>query len=172
MGYRYRMSQDEFAYTYEHAQARMDAHPEYADKQKQIIQAQSFFKSEKEALQAAIEQCCVTSKTMWQSPELGGCPNSGRPFYSICNWTLCVQQKQIPESGMWFYLHHLHAYLKGGTFRSPLCFQHQFSHGSRESRRCSPFLHSFFSKMLQCCNVAMLQSPFRCQRGGERIILF
>ena len=50
------MSQDEFAYTYEHAQARMDAHPEYADKQKLIIQAQSFFKSEKEALQAAIEQ--------------------------------------------------------------------------------------------------------------------
>lgn len=56
MGYRYRMSQDELAYTYEHAQARMDAHSEYADKQKQIIQAQSFFKSEKEALQAAIEQ--------------------------------------------------------------------------------------------------------------------
>jgi hypothetical protein len=56
MKYRYRMSQDELAYTYEHAQARMDAHPEYADKQKQIIQAQSFFKSEKEALQAAIEQ--------------------------------------------------------------------------------------------------------------------
>ena len=56
MGYRYRMSQDEFAYTYEHAQARMDAHPEYADKQKQIIKAHSFFKSEKEALQAAIEQ--------------------------------------------------------------------------------------------------------------------
>ena len=56
MGYRYRMSQDELAYTYEHAQVRMDAHPEYADKQKQIIQAQSFFKSEKEALQAAIEQ--------------------------------------------------------------------------------------------------------------------
>ena len=50
------MSQDEFAYTYEHAQARMDAHPEYADKQKQIIKAHSFFKSEKEALQAAIEQ--------------------------------------------------------------------------------------------------------------------
>ena len=104
---------------------------------------------------------------MWQSPELGGCPNSGRPFYSICNWTLCVQQKQIPESGMWFCLPHLHAYLKGGTFRSPLCFQHQFSHGSRESRRCSPFLHSFFSKMLQSCNVAMLQSLFRCRRGGE-----
>ena len=56
MGYRYRMSQDELAYTYEHAQVRMDAHPEYADKQKQIIQAQSFFKNEKEALQAAIEQ--------------------------------------------------------------------------------------------------------------------
>ena len=55
MEYRYRMSQDELAYTYEHAQARMDAHPEYADKQKQIIQAQSFFKSEKDALQAAIE---------------------------------------------------------------------------------------------------------------------
>ena len=57
--------------------------------------------------------------------------------------------------------------LRGGTFRSPLCFQHQFSHGSRESRRCSPFLHSFFSKMLQSCKVAMLQSPFRCRRGGE-----
>ena len=50
------MSQDELAYTYEHAQARMDAHPEYADKQKLIIQAQSFCKSEKDALQAAIEQ--------------------------------------------------------------------------------------------------------------------
>lgn len=37
MEYRYRMSQDELAYTYEHAQARMDAHPEYADKQKLII---------------------------------------------------------------------------------------------------------------------------------------
>ncbi|WP_231390690.1 hypothetical protein [Segatella baroniae] len=56
MGYRYRMSQDELAYTYEHAQARMDAHPEYADKHKKIVQAQSFFKSEKDALQAAIEQ--------------------------------------------------------------------------------------------------------------------
>ena len=55
MGYRYRMSQDELAYIYGHAQARMDAHSEYADKQKQIIQAQSFFKSEKDALQAAIE---------------------------------------------------------------------------------------------------------------------
>jgi len=109
---------------------------------------------------------------MWQFPELGGRPNSGRLFYSICNWTLCVQQKQIPESGMWFCLPHLHAYLKGGTFRSPLCFQHQFSHGSRESRRCSPFLHSFFSKKLQCCNVAMLQSLFRCRRGGGQIILF
>ena len=56
MGYRYRMSQDELAYTYEHAQARMYAHPEYANKQKEIIQAQSFFNSEREALQAAIEQ--------------------------------------------------------------------------------------------------------------------
>jgi hypothetical protein len=55
MGYN-RMSQDELAYTYEHAQARMDAHPEYADKHKKIVQAHSFFKSEKEALQAAIEQ--------------------------------------------------------------------------------------------------------------------
>lgn len=35
---------------------RLDAHPEYADKKKLIIQAQSFFKSEKDALQAAIEQ--------------------------------------------------------------------------------------------------------------------
>ena len=61
-------------------------------------------------------------ETLGQSPELGGCPNSGRPFYSICNWTVCVQQKQIPESGMWFCLPHLHAYLKGVTFRSPLVF--------------------------------------------------
>jgi hypothetical protein len=50
------MSQDELAYTYEHAQARMDAHPEYADKHKKIIQAHSFFQTEKEALQSAIEQ--------------------------------------------------------------------------------------------------------------------
>lgn len=54
MEYRYRISQDEMRYLYENARGRMNAHPEYADEQKKIIQKHSYFKTEKEALLAAI----------------------------------------------------------------------------------------------------------------------
>lgn len=53
--YQYRMSQDELAYTYENAQARMNANPEFADKHKKAIQTISSFKNEKDALKAAID---------------------------------------------------------------------------------------------------------------------
>ena len=53
--YQYRMSQDELAFTYENAQARMNANPEFADKHKKAIQAISSFKNEKDALKAAID---------------------------------------------------------------------------------------------------------------------
>lgn len=55
MEYRYRISQDDLARIYENAQARMDANPEIAEKRKKAISEHSSFKSEKEALQAAIK---------------------------------------------------------------------------------------------------------------------
>lgn len=55
MEYRYRISQDDLARIYENAQARMDANPEIAEKLKKAISEHSSFKSEKEALQAAIK---------------------------------------------------------------------------------------------------------------------
>lgn len=55
MEYRYRISQDDLARIYENAQARMDANPEIAEKHKKAIREHSSFKSEKEALQAAIK---------------------------------------------------------------------------------------------------------------------
>lgn len=55
MEYRYRINQDDLARIYEKAQARMDANPEIAKKHKKAIREHSSFKSEKEALQAAIK---------------------------------------------------------------------------------------------------------------------
>ncbi len=55
MEYRYRINQDDLARIYENAQARMDANPEIAEKHKKEIREHSSFKSEKEALQAAIK---------------------------------------------------------------------------------------------------------------------
>lgn len=52
---RYRISQDEMRYLYESAKARMDFHVEHANKQKDIIAKQPYFKTEKEALQEALK---------------------------------------------------------------------------------------------------------------------
>lgn len=56
MEYRYRMSQEELKYLYESAKGRMDAHPEYADKYRKIVEQQcSYFKTEREALQYVLD---------------------------------------------------------------------------------------------------------------------
>ena len=55
MAYQFRISQDEMRLLYENAQARMDAHIEFADEQKEIIAKHPYFKSEKEALKAALD---------------------------------------------------------------------------------------------------------------------
>lgn len=55
MDYRYRASQDELKRVYEHAKARMDAHPEFAEKHKKVINELPYYTSEKDALQAAIK---------------------------------------------------------------------------------------------------------------------
>lgn len=55
MAYQFRMMQDELRRLYETAKARMDANPEIAEKHKKAIREHSSFKSEKEALQAAIK---------------------------------------------------------------------------------------------------------------------
>ena len=55
MAYQFRISQDEMNRLYENAQARMDAHLEFADEQKEIIAKHPYFNSEKEALEAALD---------------------------------------------------------------------------------------------------------------------
>lgn len=55
MVYQFRIGQDEMRLLYENAQARMDAHLEFADEQKEIIAKHPYFKSEKEALETAIK---------------------------------------------------------------------------------------------------------------------
>lgn len=52
--YRFRISQGELEYTYEHAKARMKVHPEHAAKQKRIIREHPYFRSEKKALRTAL----------------------------------------------------------------------------------------------------------------------
>lgn len=50
-----RISQGELKYIYESAKARMEYNPEVAAKYKRMIEAQPYYKSEKEALKAAID---------------------------------------------------------------------------------------------------------------------
>jgi len=55
MDYRCKISQNVLKWTYEHALLRMKAHPNYAEKNKDIIQKCPFFKSEEKALQNALD---------------------------------------------------------------------------------------------------------------------
>ena len=68
---RYRISQDEMRYLYESAKARMDFHVEHANKQKDIIAKQPFFKTEREALQAALKNENLFDYQIWAKIEKG-----------------------------------------------------------------------------------------------------
>lgn len=56
MEYRFRINQDDLSYLYNSAQARIKAHPEFAEKQKKVIQEHTYFKTEKEALESTISK--------------------------------------------------------------------------------------------------------------------
>lgn len=49
------MTQEQLGYLYESAKLRIEAHPEYAEKQRVIIQKCRIYESEREALEAAIK---------------------------------------------------------------------------------------------------------------------
>lgn len=68
---RYRISQDEMRYLYDSAKARMDFHVEHANKQKDIIAKQPFFKTEREALQAALKNENLFDYQIWAKIEKG-----------------------------------------------------------------------------------------------------
>lgn len=68
---RYRISQEEMKYTYESAKARMDCHVERANKQKDIIAKHPFFKTEREALQAALMNENLLDYQIWAKIEKG-----------------------------------------------------------------------------------------------------
>lgn len=59
------MTQEQLGHLYESAKLRMEAHPEYAEKQRKIIRNCHVYESEREALEAAIKlpeddlECCV-----------------------------------------------------------------------------------------------------------------
>lgn len=53
--YKFRMSQSVLEYTYESAKGRMEYHPDLAEKYQNIIEKCPYFKSEREALEAAIK---------------------------------------------------------------------------------------------------------------------
>lgn len=51
IGLNFSIGQDELKYVYEAAQARIKAHPEYAEKQKEILDKYNFLKSGKDAFE-------------------------------------------------------------------------------------------------------------------------
>lgn len=55
MVYQFRIGQDEMNRLYESAKKRMDANPEFTDEQNKIVAKHSYFKTEKEALKAALD---------------------------------------------------------------------------------------------------------------------
>lgn len=56
MNYRHILNQEELRFIFENAKVRTAAHPDIAKKHQKVIDKCSFYKSEKEALQAAIAQ--------------------------------------------------------------------------------------------------------------------
>lgn len=73
MAHQFRISQDEMNRLYESAKGRMDANLEFADKQKEIIAKHPYFKTEKEALQAALrlKRDEITNYQIWAKFEKG-----------------------------------------------------------------------------------------------------
>lgn len=74
MEYRFRINQDDLSYLYDSAQARIKAHPEFAEKQKKVIQEHAYFKTEKEALESAISKMKnkYSSYQIWAKTEKEG----------------------------------------------------------------------------------------------------
>lgn len=70
-------------YLYENANGRMEAHPEFADERKKIIQGCSYFKTEKEALESAVKLTKETQSNyqIWVKFEKG---DDG--IFRIQNW--------------------------------------------------------------------------------------
>lgn len=92
MGYRFRISQSDMGYLYESAKGRMDAHPDYADKHKRVIRDYPYFKSEREALEAAIkiEKINPYSCQIWAKIEKG---DDG--IFRILNWWIVTDDIKV-----------------------------------------------------------------------------
>lgn len=101
--YHFDASQDTLRYTYESAKGRMDCHPEYTEEQKSALQGQTYFKTEKEALQEAIKKVKAGSLScqIWVKFEKGD-----DEIYRIQNYWLvtddCRVQKAAEYIGMAF----------------------------------------------------------------------
>lgn len=90
--YRYRISQDEMDYLYKSAKGRMDYNPKSAEKYNNIISKYPYFKTEKEALQAAIKHIKEndTNHQIWAKFEKG---DDG--IYRIQNYWLLTDDWNI-----------------------------------------------------------------------------
>lgn len=89
---RYRISQDEMKYTYESAKARMDFHVDYANKQKDIIAKQPYFKTEKEALHEAIK---LRKENHWNCQIWAEIEKGDDDIYRIQNKWMVIEDGKI-----------------------------------------------------------------------------
>lgn len=95
MKYRYRMSQEYLGYIYESAKARIEAHRDIADRHRASIQSCTHYKSEKDALKAAI--------ALMKSDEYSDCQIWAKiekvaEFYRIVNWWLVTDDCKLKQS--------------------------------------------------------------------------
>lgn len=70
MDYRFRMSQEDLKYLYDTGKARVDAHPDIAEKHQKVIDQCANFKTEKEALEAVIKKENADRCQIWAKIEL------------------------------------------------------------------------------------------------------
>lgn len=95
MEYRFRIEQDELKRIFETATERMDAHPDIADKHKDVIEKCHSFKNEKEALEAAI--------ALKKADELSNCQiwakiEKDADIYRIVDWWLMTDDWKVKQA--------------------------------------------------------------------------
>lgn len=94
MEYRFRMMQSDLRTLYESAQARIDAHPEIAEKHREVVEKCRFFKTEKEALKAAIAKIKDNNYgcQIWAKVEKDG------DIFRVLNYWLVIDDGKMKQS--------------------------------------------------------------------------
>ena len=94
MDYKYRISQEELKRLYEHAKARMVAHPDIAEDYQKNIQKCPYFESEREALQSAIKMI----KDGFSSYQIWAKFEKEDDIFRITNWWIVTDDWKIKQA--------------------------------------------------------------------------